>query len=132
LTRQQQCMCIVNREIVRDLASLVGKDADIMDCLGISRNSWIKIVAGLPVRRSMALRLRQRMLAQAASMEGLRNKFPSSSHQGGVDLSALERAFLQPAASKTCIKSVAFRSVRQAMAFGAENGSTIIDTQARR
>ncbi len=116
-------MCIVNLELVEDLESLVGSQAEVMQRLGISWNSWIKIVAGLPVRKSVGQRLRDRILAQAAALEGLKSKFPCPQAADGINRAALENAFMFPAArdaaAPTTIGGHGLRSVRQARSFRA-------------
>lgn len=118
MVQQHRGMCVINREIVDDLATLTATSADMMQRLGISWNSWMKIVAGLPIRRSLALRFRDRILEQAASIEGFRQKFPCASSDDGIDRSALERAFLS-APGDTMPRARAPRSLRQALAFAS-------------
>lgn len=55
-------MCLVNPEVVARLAPVVGPQANIMQNLGISWNTWIKISAGHPIRLSVAQRLKNRVL----------------------------------------------------------------------
>ncbi len=88
-------MCIVNPALVDDILPVVGKQAEIMGKVGISWNSWIKIVGGQPIRHSLGERFRARILADADDIEGFRCKFPSG--RGEVDTVALEDAFLLPA-----------------------------------
>jgi hypothetical protein len=120
-------MCIVNRELVEDLEPLVGSQAEVMQRLGISWNSWIKIVAGLPVRRSVGQRLKERALAQAATVQGLRTKFPCSSAPDGINRAALESVFMAPAANDagpaTRPPGYGLRGVRQARSFGMSEGA---------
>ena len=97
--QRQPAMCIVNSDLVEDLEPLVGSQAEVMQRLGISWNSWIKIVAGLPVRRSVGERLRDRALAQAAAVQGLKAKFPCTLAPDGINRAALESAFMLPAAN---------------------------------
>ena len=118
--RQPHGKCVINRDLIEDLAMLAGTRDDMMQRLGISWNSWIKIAGGIPIRTSLALRLRSRVLAQAHESEGLREKFPSSSAPDGIDRAALERAFLRPASAVTAPCAPAFRSVRRAMAFASK------------
>ncbi|MDB5576263.1 MAG: hypothetical protein JWR80_1439 [Bradyrhizobium sp.] len=61
--RHPSGMCIVNSALVEELAPIAHSQAAVTEKLGISWNSWIKIVAGLPVRRSLGLRLEERVLA---------------------------------------------------------------------
>lgn len=120
MVQQHRGMCVVNREIVDDLATLAATSADMMQRLGISWNSWIKIVAGQPIRRSLALRFRDRILEQAASIEGFRQKFPSASSDDGIDRMALERAFLCAPCDATP-PAPAPRSLRQALTFASSS-----------
>ena len=64
-------MCIVNSALVEELAPIADSQAAVTENLGISWNSWIKIVAGLPVRRSLGLRLEERVLA----IDAVRHRF---------------------------------------------------------
>jgi hypothetical protein len=118
---QQSGMCIVNRDLVEDLEPLVGSQAEVMRRLGISWNSWIKIVAGLPVRASVGQRLKERTLAHAPALQGLRTKFPCTLAPDGINRAALESAFMLPAANDvepaTPSDGYGLRSVRQARAF---------------
>jgi hypothetical protein len=95
--RQPLGMCIVNRELVSDLAPLVGTRDQVMQRLGISWNSWVKIVAGQPIRTSVGLRLKERALAHSALTEAFRRKFPCPLRPDGIDRGKLEGAFLSPA-----------------------------------
>jgi hypothetical protein len=119
--QQQSGMCIVNRDLVEDLEPLVGSQAEVMQRLGISWNSWIKIVAGLPVRRSVGQRLKERTLAQAAALDGLKNKFPCTVAPDGINRAALDSAFMLPAANDAGPAMspgvYGLRSVRQARSF---------------
>ncbi|MEI9927328.1 MAG: hypothetical protein WDN44_05955 [Sphingomonas sp.] len=106
-------MCIVNSALVEDLAPLAGSQAAVMEKLGISWNSWIKIVAGLPIRRSVGLRVKERALA----VEGIKRRFPSASAPDGIDRAALDDAFLLPAESTPAparLGEYGPRSLRQA------------------
>lgn len=113
-------MCIVNRDFVDDLAPMVGTNTDVMQRLGISWNSWIKIVAGMPVRKSLGLRLKERALAQAAAVDGFRRKFPCTTSADGIDREALDRAFLRPPCDSAAPGDPTLRSVRRAMLFTSE------------
>lgn len=93
----KQRMCIINPELVDDIAPLVGGQAEIMCRIGISWNSWIKIVGGLPVRHSLGERFKARILATAEEIDGFRRKFPSTG--GGFDRAAMADAFLLPCVS---------------------------------
>ena len=120
-------MCIVNSELVEDLEPLVGSQAEVMQRLGISWNSWIKIVAGLPVRKSVGQRLKERALAQAASVQGLKAKFPCSSAPDGINRAALDNAFMFPAANDAepapRPAGYGLRGVRRARSFGMCEGA---------
>ena len=59
--RRPQAMCYIRPEIVRVVAGRTGGRDGIMQTLGISWNSWTKIAAGNPVRRSVAERFRDRV-----------------------------------------------------------------------
>lgn len=119
--QQQMGMCIVNRDLVEDLEPLVGSQAEVMQRLGISWNSWIKIVAGLPVRRSVGQRLKERTLAHAAALDGLKSKFPCNVAPDGLNRAALDSAFMLPAAKEVGPAMspgvYGLRSVRQARSF---------------
>lgn len=93
----KQRMCVVNPRLVEDIAPLVGGQCEIMTKIGISWNSWVKITSGLPVRHSLAHRLKARVLAAADRIEGFQEKFPAAS--GGLDHAALDDAFLLPGAN---------------------------------
>jgi hypothetical protein len=127
--QQSTGMCIVNRDLVEDLEPLVGSQAEVMRRLGISWNSWIKIVAGMPIRASVGQRLKERTLAQAAALHGLRSKFPCTVAPDGIDRAALDSAFMLPAANDVGPAVPAdghgLRSVRQAKAFRSCDGATI-------
>jgi hypothetical protein len=98
----KQRMCIVNPALVDDISPLVGGQAEIMCRIGISWNSWVKIVSGQPVRYSLGERFKARVIAAADQATGLRRKFPSRG--GGLDRAALDAAFLMPMprTSETC------------------------------
>ena len=115
--RQRFEMCIINRDLVDDLAQMAGTNGEVTQRLGISLNSWIKIVAGMPVRKSLGLRLRERTLAQAPSIEAFRKKFPNASAPDGIDRDAIAQVFLKPVCDPIALDAPAFRSVRRAMAF---------------
>ena len=55
-------MCIVDPALVSAIEPLVGGQSAIMQRCGISWNSWIKIVGGLPVTLAVAERLRVNVL----------------------------------------------------------------------
>ena len=94
MKQQTQRMCIVNPMLVEDIAPLIGGQTKIMGRVGISWNSWTKIVGGLPVRQSLGERFRARILRSADELDGLRAKFPAPS--GDIDRDALAAAFLLP------------------------------------
>ncbi len=54
-------MCRVHPDIVRAVKDRTGGRERIMQRFGISWNSWMKIAAGDPVRRSVAERFRDRV-----------------------------------------------------------------------
>ena len=97
MKQHKQRMCIINPMLVEDIVPLAGGQADIMCRIGISWNSWIKILAGQPVRQSLGERLRTRILAAAEGIEGFGAKFPAAG--GGLDRAALAAAFLLPSLS---------------------------------
>lgn len=90
-------MCVVNSDLVEEVSRLVGTQAEIMRRVGISWNSWVKIVNGLPIRLSVGERLRSRVLNELRTSPDIREKFPSAMAADGVDELALEEAFLKPA-----------------------------------
>lgn len=114
-------MCIVNRDLVDDLFPMAGGNAEVMQRLGISWNSWIKIVAGMPIRKSLALRLKERVLVHAGGIEGFKRKFPSASAVDGIDRAALDEAFLRPARDITQADVPALRSLRRAIELAGQN-----------
>lgn len=87
-------MCIVNADLVEEIAPLVGSQSDIMTRVGISWNSWVKVVDGLPIRLSVGERLRSRVIGELRKSPAIQEKFPCSC-AGGVDEAALEEAFLE-------------------------------------
>lgn len=91
-------MCVVNPELVGNLAQLVGSQAEVMGRLGISWNTWVKIRTGRPILMSVGRRLRSRILNNADAVSRFRREFPSSC-EAGVDRGALEAAFFLPADS---------------------------------
>lgn len=95
MSQNKQRMCVVNPDLVDEIGPLVGGQCEIMTRIGISWNSWTKIVSGLPVRHSLAHRFKARVLAAADRSEGFLQKFPLP--DGGLDYAALDHAFLLPA-----------------------------------
>ena len=89
-------MCSVNPELIEAVGHLVGTQSEIMTRAGISWNSWIKIVSGLPVRLSVGERLRARVLREAETIPDLRKMFPPSKFGEIVDHRAIERVVLTP------------------------------------
>src|SRR5690606_5316759 len=65
-------MCIVDPALVSAIEPLVGGQSAIMQRCGISWNSWIKIVGGLPVTLAVAERLRVNVLRQLEAAADLR------------------------------------------------------------
>ncbi len=110
-------MCVVNRSLVADIERLIGSQTEIMGRVGISWNSWIKVVGGLPIRLSVGQRLRARILDSADSLPGLQAKFPPSRSGETIDRSAFEQAFLEPVFLHRRPESEerSLRSVRRAM-----------------
>jgi hypothetical protein len=111
-------MCIVNRMLVEDIAPLADSQHDVMRRLGISWNCWIKIAGGMPIRLSVGLRLRTRIMESAGSMPGLREKYPSNATVDGVDHVALKASFLRMVSISSKARPSAvppLRSVRRAM-----------------
>lgn len=91
-TRQK--MCVINPAVVELIAPLVGGQSDIMVRVGISWNSWNKLLDGLPIRCSMAERLRTRVLSLAENLESFIRAYPAET--GGLDRTALEADFMRP------------------------------------
>ncbi|WP_160119270.1 hypothetical protein [Sphingosinicella microcystinivorans] len=87
----------MNPEFVADIAPLTGSQTEIMRCIGISWNSWIKICAGLPIRLSVGRRLRDRLLAEAPESAGLRGRFSHIASGIEIRRRAREVNFLLPA-----------------------------------
>lgn len=112
MSQGKQRMCVVNPELVDDIGHLVGGQCEIMTRIGISWNSWIKITNGLPLRQSLALRFKARVLATADRVEGFHRKFPSKN--GGLDHAALDDAFLLPSAGARTDSPVTGRCARAA------------------
>lgn len=94
MSEKKQHMCVINPDLVDEIGHLVGGQCEIMTRIGISWNSWIKIVSGLPVRRSLAHRFKARVLASADRIQGFHQKFPLPG--GGLDYAALDDAFFLP------------------------------------
>lgn len=90
-------MCIVNPDVVPALVPFAGGQATIMRCLGISWNTWIKIAAGQPVRMSVGLRLRDRVLSSPDIVRACCMRLPVVGRPADVDLAAVGQAFLRPA-----------------------------------
>lgn len=91
----RQKMCVINPIIVPLIAPLVGGQSDIMVRVGISWNSWNKILDGQPIRLSMAERFRARILHLAADLDSFAGAYPA--RHGGLDRAALEADFAKPA-----------------------------------
>ncbi|MET0374486.1 MAG: hypothetical protein ABW128_09540 [Rhizorhabdus sp.] len=89
-------MCVINSDLVEDLAEVVGTQSDIMARSGISWNSWIKIVGGLPVRRTVGERFRSQVLDELGQRPSVRSRFASTERPEQIDMMALESAFLTP------------------------------------
>ena len=116
-------MCVINADLVDDLAALVGTQSDIMARSGISWNSWIKIVGGLPVRRTVGERFRANILHKLGQRPGVQSRFAPLDGSEQVDMSALERAFLTPVdfSQGENRGEPQLRSVRRAAAFARMN-----------
>jgi hypothetical protein len=91
-TRQK--MCVINPAVVQLIAPLVGGQSEIMVRVGISWNSWNKLLEGLPIRCSMAERLRARILGLAENLENFIAAYPAEF--GGLDHAAMEADFMRP------------------------------------
>ena len=89
-------MCVVNAEFVDELGKMVGSQAEIMTRVGISWNTWNKLVDGQPIRLTVGERLRSRVLDDLDAMPGLKEKFSPDGEEDKPDLRALERAFFKP------------------------------------
>jgi hypothetical protein len=109
-------MCIVDPALVSAIEPLVGGQSAIMQRCGISWNSWIKIVGGLPVTLAVAERLRVNVLRQLEAAADLpphlAGQIPASAAV------ALERPFSSPVTFTPGERQSmpALRSVRRARA----------------
>lgn len=119
-------MCVINTDFVEELAPFVGTQSDIMSRSGISWNSWIKIVGGLPVRRTVGERFRSHVLHKLVQQPDVRSRFAPADNSEQVDINALERAFLTPMDIPQGEKreEPQLRSVRRAAAFARMNCQT--------
>lgn len=88
----RQNMCVINPVLVPMIAPLVGSQSEIMLRVGISWNSWNKILDGRPIRISMAERFRERIGKIARETESFVAAFPT--HDGGLDRAAFDEAFI--------------------------------------
>lgn len=91
----RQKMCFINPIIVPLIAPLVGGQSEIMVRVGISWNSWNKILDGQPIRLSMAERFRTRIVTMAGELDSFASLYPGM--HGGLDDAALEADFVKPA-----------------------------------
>lgn len=91
-TRQK--MCHINPALVPLIAPLVGGQSEIMVRVGISWNSWNKILDGQTIRCSMAERFRAKILTLAVDLDSFARAYPAA--DGGLDIAALEADFLKP------------------------------------
>lgn len=91
-TRQK--MCQINPKLVPLITPLVGSQSEIMVRVGISWNSWNKILDGQSIRCSMAERFRAKILSLAVNMESFAAAYPAA--DGGLDAAALEADFIKP------------------------------------
>lgn len=92
----RQKMCIINPALLPLIAPLVGKQIDIMVRVGISWNSWNKLLEGQPVRVSMAERFRSRIADMAAENPAFIAAYPAA--DGTLDRDALDAEFILPPA----------------------------------
>lgn len=120
-------MCVINSDLIDDLAEVVGTQSDIMARSGISWNSWIKIVGGLPVRRTVGERFRSQILDELLQRPGVRLRFASPDKPEQVDVRALESAFLTPVEFMQGDNrgEPQLRSVRRAAAFARSARSLV-------
>ena len=91
-TSPRQNMCVINPALVPLIAPLVGSQSEIMLRVGISWNSWNKILDGRTIRISMAERFRDRIGKIARETESFIAAFPAA--EGGLDGAAFEAAFI--------------------------------------
>lgn len=91
-TTPRQNMCVINPALVPLIAPFVGSQSEIMLRVGISWNSWNKILAARPIRISMAERFRDRIGKIALETESFVAVFPAA--EGGLDHAAFDRAFI--------------------------------------
>lgn len=94
-TSPRQNMCVINPALVPLIAPLVGSQSEIMVRVGISWNSWNKILATQPIRISMAERFRDRIGRIAPETDSFIAAFPAA--EGGLDRTAFENAFIMRA-----------------------------------
>jgi hypothetical protein len=94
-TSPRQNMCVINPALVPLIAPLVGSQAEIMLRVGISWNSWNKILAAQPIRISMAERFRDRIGRIAPETDSFVAAFPAA--EGGLDRTAFDDAFIMRA-----------------------------------
>jgi hypothetical protein len=106
-------MCIVDPALVSAIEPLVGGQSVIMQRCGISWNSWIKIVGGVPVTLAVAKRLRAGVLRQ---LEAGNLPAPVAQWAQGSAVAALERHFFSPVTFTPGEREAmpALRSVRRA------------------
>lgn len=95
----RQKMCVINPTLVPLIAPLVGGQSDIMLRVGISWNSWNKLLDGLPVRLSMAERFRMRIANIAESDAAFIAAYPAP--DGTLDRDTLDAEFLLSSAGDT-------------------------------
>lgn len=91
-TTPRQNMCVINPALVPLIAPFVGSQSEIMLRVGISWNSWNKILAARPIRISMAERFRERIGKIALETESFVAVFPATG--GGLDRKAFDQAFI--------------------------------------
>ena len=93
-TAPRQNMCVINPALVPLIAPLVGSQSEIMLRVGISWNSWNKILDGRTIRIPMAERFRDRIGKIARETDSFINAFTAP--EGGLDVAAFEAAFILP------------------------------------
>ena len=106
-----QKMCVINPTLVPLIAPLVGGQSDIMVRVGISWNSWNKILDGQPIRLSMAERFRARILDMASNLDSFALTYPAA--HGGMDQAAVRADFFRPelVVAKGSVRARPMRSV---------------------
>lgn len=88
-------MCVINPVLIDGLAKMVGSQVEVMTRLGISWNTWTKIRSSRPIRESLGVRLRSRVVRDQTAREIIR-RHGAVSGLGKLDAEQLERIFLLP------------------------------------